>query len=341
MRVKNNVSLKNHSTMRLGGKATALAYVASRDDLKEALEFAKAESLPVIMIGEGSNITWREEGFPGLIIVNKLKGVELVGEDAESATYKIAAGEVWDDVVKKLVKKNLSGIECLSLIPGTAGATPVQNVGAYGQEIANTLVSLEAYDREAEQFITLQNKDCAFEYRTSRFKTNDKGRFFIISITLKLSKSTPKPPFYASLDEYFKTRNITKFSPKVLRQAVIAIRSDKLPDPRKVANNGSFFANPIVERTVYEKLKNTYPAIVGWEYEGKFKLSAGWLIEQAGMKGVHDKETGMATSDKNALVLINEKARSSQDLINFRNRIVFAVQEKFGITLEQEPELLP
>lgn len=318
-----------------------LVSIRNGKDLTKALDLAKNKNLPVIMIGEGSNITWREEGFPGLVIVNKLSGIKLVNEDDETATYKIAAGEVWDNAVKTMVNKKLSGIECLSAIPGTAGATPVQNVGAYGQEIADTLISLEAYDRQTESFVTLASKDCGFAYRSSRFKFKEKGRFFITSITLKLKKSAPTPPFYTALEDYFKAHNVTKFSPKVLREAVIAIRRDKLPDPRKVANNGSFFANPIVEHAVYEEIKTTHPGIVGWEYEGKFKLSAGWLIEQAGMKGVHDKETGMATSDKNALVLINEKAKSSQDLIEFRNKIITAVKEKFGLTLEQEPELLP
>lgn len=341
MKLRKNVSLKDYSTMRLGGKAAALVNVKNISDLRKALDIAKSEDLPIIMIGEGSNITWREEGFPGLVIVNRLTGIDKVGEDADTATYKVAAGEVWDDVVKFMVRKNLSGIECLSLIPGTAGATPVQNVGAYGQEIADTLISLEAYDREAETIVTMPNKDCDFAYRASRFKTKDKGRFLITSITLKLRKSTPKPPFYASLEQYFKDNNITDFSPKSLRKAVIDIRSSKLPDPQKVANNGSYFANPIVSTDVFKKIKASHPDVAAWEYDGKYKISAGWLIEKSGMKGVHDPETGMATSDKNALVLINEKAHSSQDLIKFRNKIVSAVKDKFGITLEQEPELLP
>ncbi len=340
MDIQKNIDLSDHSTMRLGGKAKNFTCVESKEDLVEALQWAEDQNAQTVIIGEGSNIFWSDDGFDGLVIMCNIGGFKLLSEDEGSASYVIGSGENWDSVVERIAEKGLSGIECLSLIPGTAGATPVQNVGAYGQEIAQTLVSLEAYDNQEKKFVTIDAKDCGFEYRTSRFKTTDKGRFFITSITLKLSKTHLNPPFYAVLESYLQENNITDYSPLSLRNAVIAIRSQKMPDWHKIANNGSFFANPIVSKEKFNALKEKFPEIVGWEYEGKYKLSAGWLLESAGLKGFHDPETGMATSDKTALVLINEHAKSTEDLLEFKQKIVDIIKEKFDITLEQEPELI-
>ena len=327
--------------MRLGGKAQHMCDVTTKHELEEAIKWAESQQLPVIVIGEGSNIVWSDNGFVGLVIVNKIMGITCVSESKGYAEYQIGAGEDWDAVVAKTTELGLSGIECLSLIPGKSGATPVQNVGAYGQEIAQTLISLEAYDKETSTFVTLKNDECDFGYRTSRFKTSNKGRFFILSIQLRLSTAELKPPFYASLQHYLDLHKITDYSPASLRRAVIAIRSDKMPDWRKIANNGSFFANPIVSKEKYNELQSLYPEIVGWPRDEGYKLSAGWLLEKAGLKGFHDKETGMATSDKTALVMINEHASSTADLITFKKKITDSIKEKFNIELEQEPELMP
>ena len=340
MDMKENVDLSEHSTMRLGGKAKNFTTIISKQDLVDALTWADEHNAQTVIIGEGSNIFWSDEGFDGLVIVCDIKGIELLSEDETSATYTIGSGENWDETVKTLSEKGLSGIECLSLIPGTAGATPVQNVGAYGQEISQTLVSVEAYDNHEKKFVTISAEDCNFGYRTSRFKTTDKGRFFITSITLRLHKSSLTPPFYAVLESYLHEHTITDYSPQSLRSAVVAIRSQKMPDWHKIANNGSFFANPIVSAEKYALLKEKFPEIVGWEYEGGYKLSAGWLLESAGLKGYHDPETGMATSEKTALALINEHAKSTEDLLDFKQKIVDIIKEKFDIVLEQEPELI-
>ncbi len=297
--------------------------------------------MPIIMIGGGSNIIWGDEGFPGLVAVNKISGFESFPEDDENLYITIGAGEEWDSVVERVVKMGYSGLEQLSLIPGTTGATPIQNVGAYGQEIANVLVSVEAYDTHGNKFVTIPASDCRFGYRTSRFKTTDKGRFLITHVTLHVTKTNPLPPFYSSLQSYLDEHQITMFTPQVIRDAVIAVRTSKLPDPDIVANNGSFFANPIITKEQLAQLRIKHPQIVYWEQENnKIKLSAAWLIETAGFKGVHDKETGMATWDKQALVLINEHAHHTADLLKFKQKIVDKVQHMFHITLEQEPELI-
>ena len=342
MNIQKDVSLANYSTMRLGGKARYLAEATSEQEIQELLDWAHQNNIPFLMIGGGSNIVWRDEGYQGLVIVNKIMGKELVEEDDSSATLRFGAGEKWDDVVSWSVDKNLSGIEFLSAIPGSTGAAPVQNIGAYGAELNDVLVEVGAYDTTEKSFGGIAAESCAFGYRTSRFKTADHGRFIITSVVLRLKKSLPQPPFYESLQKYLDEHNITTFTPQVIRGAVIAIRSDKLPDPAKVANNGSFFTNPIITQQDFDALKAKYPEIKGWPTKnGSVKVSAGWLVEQAGFKGVQDAETGMATNPKSAIVLINQHAKTTADLLKFKAKIVDKVQEMFGITLEQEPELLP
>jgi len=328
--------------MRLGGPAAYLTDVTSRQELTAALEWANVQAMPIIMIGGGSNIIWRDEGFQGLVIVNKIMGYQDFDEDGTNHYVTIGAGENWDSVVARTVASGLTGIEALSLIPGTAGATPVQNVGAYGQEIAGTLMSVEVYDTSTQQFANMPATDCAFGYRTSRFKTTDKGRFYITGLTLHLIKGNPEPPFYSGVQKYLDEHHITTVTPQVLRDAVVDIRSHKLPDPATVANNGSFFANPIVPEGVLAQISATHDDVPHWlAVEGKIKLSAAWLIEQAGFKDANDPETGMATWPAQPLVLVNVSAKSTADLLKFKQKILDAVKTKFGITLEQEPELLP
>lgn len=341
MHIKEHRDLSKHTTMRLGGKAAYLAEVSSKQDIEDAVKWAVKHKIPPLMIGGGSNIFWRDEGFNGLVLINGIKGYEERTESNVS-TITIGAGEEWDKIVAKTVASGLSGIEALSLVPGTVGGTPVQNVGAYGQEIADTLVSVEAFDLHNRRWVVIPAADCGFGYRTSRFKTVDRDRFLISHITLRLIKQNPEPPFYRALTDYFSEHGITSFTPFVVRKAVINIRSAKLPDPHKIANNGSFFANPVIDTESAKKLLKTYPNMPIWPDEtGGSKIPAAWLIEMTGFKDFHDKETGMATWAKQPLVLINEHAKSTADLLKFKTKIVDAVHAKFGITLEQEPELLP
>ncbi|QQS20024.1 UDP-N-acetylmuramate dehydrogenase [Candidatus Saccharibacteria bacterium] len=342
LRIDEHVSLAQYSTMRLGGEAAYLAEVHSRDDLKEASAWASERQLPLLMIGGGSNIVWRDEGFPGLILVNRMLGYETyVLLDSHFVT--VGAGEIWDTVVGRTVAAGLTGIEALSLIPGTAGATPVQNVGAYGQEIAQTLTSVEVFDRTTGQFTTVPTEACGFSYRHSKFQTEYRDRFFITAITLHLIAGNPFPPFYSAVEKYLGEHPVDgDVTPRVIRDAVTAIRSSKLPDPARVANNGSFFGNPVVDSRKFMELVAEYPTMPNWSNEDeKIKIPAAWLIEQVGYKDVHDSKTGMATWPTQPLVLVNEHAKSTADLLRFRDEIVSAVQTKFGITLNQEPELLP
>ena len=211
--------------MRLGGTARYVCTVTTRTEVQQAVQWAISQNVPVMMIGGGSNIIWRDEGFPGLVIVNQIMRYEDFAEDELNHYITLGAGENWDAAVKRTVEAGLTGIECLSLIPGTVGGTPVQNVGAYGQEIADTLVTVEAYDAQTGQFLNIRTSDCGFGYRTSRFKTTDKGRFFITAITVHLTVGNPEPPFYNALQNYLNEHGITEITPASVRDAVIAIRS--------------------------------------------------------------------------------------------------------------------
>lgn len=342
MFIQDNVPLQAYSTMRLGGTAAYLSEVNDRFELPRLMAWAKENTLPVLMIGDGSNVIWRDEGFPGLVLVNRIMRFEVYQQD-ETLTYlTVGSGENWDSVVARSVSMGLNGIAELSLIPGTAGATPIQNVGAYGREISDTLMTVEAFDSQTNVFVTLPASECSFGYRTSRFKTTNKGRYFITGITLMLRKENSPPPYYDAVKTYLQDKNITNPLPIDIRGAVIEIRSTKLPDPKLVANNGSFFANPLIPQADLVPLRAAFPSIKYWATgDSTVKISAAWLIEQAGFKDVHDAETGMSTWSKQPLVLVNEHANSTADLLHFKEKIVDAVQAKFGIALEQEPELLP
>lgn len=326
--------------MRLGGNASYMTDVTEAKQIKPALEWAESQNLPTIMIGDGSNIIWSDKGYNGLVLVNKIAGfdVQLQGDQ----TFLIVgAGEPWDSVVARSIMQELSGLEQLSLIPGTTGGTPIQNVGAYGRETSDVLVCVQAYDKVDKKIVVIPKIDCGFAYRTSRFKTTDKGRFFITSVTYALTKNDPLPPFYASLEKYLKERDITRPNSAQIREAVIAIRTSKLPDPKVVANCGSFFANPVVDSLKLDELQEKYPEIKSWMTDdGNVKLSAAWMLEKLGLKGYHEPNTGMAMWNNHALVMVNEKAPNTASLIAFRDAIIAAVQAKFGITLEQEPELI-
>ena len=211
----------------------------------------------------------------------------------------------------------------------------------YGKEISDTLVSLEAYDLTNNKWINIPKSDCEFGYRTSRFKSKDKNKFLISSITLHVTNQAPLPPFYPALVTYFEQKSIKEFTPQNIRNAVVEIRKSKLPDISKIANNGSFFTNPVVTKDKFNDVREKYPEVTFWdEPNGNVKLSAAYLIEQVGFKNYHDEETGMATWQNQPLIFVNEHARSTDDLLKFKKKVVDKVSSVFGITLEQEPEII-
>ena len=336
MDIHTNIPLKNLTTMKLGGPAHFFAEVHSVEELNDLYKDAQSKGTPVFVLGGGSNVIGRDEGFPGLVLRMKIPGFEVIADDHNTTTIKVGGGENWDDIVKRTVDMRLSGIEAMSAIPGTCGAAPVQNIGAYGQEVADTLVSLEAYDSHTQTIVTLQNKDCEFAYRHSIFRGSQQGRYVITSITLKLSKTLPAPPFYDSLQSYFDQHAVSVFTQQTVRDTVIEIRSDKLPDPKITPNTGSFFKNAIIEPWQLDELKVKFPDVKTYAMrDGRVKVPTGWLIDTAGLKGM--KLHGMRVNEKNALLLINDSATSYADLAAAREEIIGKVRDMFRIQIEQEP----
>ena len=288
------------------------------------------------MLGGGSNVITHDEVFEGIVLLNKIKGFEIIAETDETTDVKIGAGEVWDEVVEKAIGLGLQGIEAMSGIPGTAGAAPVQNVGAYGQEIADTLISLEAYDSKTDTIVTISADECDFSYRNSIFRDKEKGRYCILNITLRLNKAEPKPPYYASLQKYIDENDIREVNLSVIRVAVLNIRSEKLPDPAELPSAGSFFKNALVEKWKLEELQKEYSDIPNYAMsDGRYKIPTGWLIDKAGLRGY--RSHGIRVYEKNALVLVNDSATGYDDLAAIREEIVQIVFDKFGIKIEQEP----
>ena len=336
MDVMTNISLKQYTTMKLGGEARYMATADSPGDVVSLYRNARKENLPIFVLGGGSNVITHDEVFEGIVLLNKIKGFEIISETDETTDVKIGAGEVWDEVVEKAIGLGLQGIEAMSGIPGTAGAAPVQNVGAYGQEIADTLISLEAYDSKTDTIVTISADECDFSYRNSIFRDKEKGRYCILNITLRLNKAEPKPPYYASLQKYIDENDIREVNLSVIRVAVLNIRSEKLPDPAELPSAGSFFKNALVEKWKLEELQKEYSDIPNYAMsDGRYKIPTGWLIDKAGLRGY--RSHGMRVYEKNALVLVNDSASGYNDLAAIREEIVQIVFDKFGIKIEQEP----
>lgn len=348
---RENVSIADLTTMRIGGKARYVLEAKQPIDVKKIIDFADRFGLPYWVMGGGANTIGKDDGLNGIIILNQIKGifahenemllpVEKFDQDPRSENsneLKITAmaGEVWDDIVEFACEMGYSGIEAMSKIPGTAGAAPVQNIGAYGQDVAAVIEKAEVYDTQKKEFTSLSQPEMEMSYRHTRFNFGkDKDRFVVISITLRLQRQEMQPPFYNSLQRYIDEHHETDFSPRNIRKMVSKIRGDKLPDPEIIASSGSFFKNVYLDKEQADVAEAK--GIPVWRSEnGSGKINSGWLIEQCGFKG---KELyGFRVSEKAALVLINESAKSYTDLERARSEIIEAVYKKFGFKIEQEP----
>jgi UDP-N-acetylmuramate dehydrogenase len=332
--MQRKIAISKLTTMGLGGPADYVCYITKRDQVVAAYDFAKQAGLPTYALGRGSNVIGRDEGFAGVVLVNQLKGLDVLRESNNELVLRAAAGELLDDVVEFTTSQGYSGMEALAAIPGTIGAAPVQNVGAYGQEIAQVLLSVEVYDPVEAEFKTFSAEHCQLGYRKSIFNTGpEAGRYFIVSVELRLTKTSLKPPFYESLQKYIDAHHVVDLSPASIRQMVNSIRVGKLPNPKAVKSSGSFFKNVAVSDAVAKELLSKGVRV--YQRDGRSIVPSAWLIEQVGLKG---KELhGMRVSPDAALVLINESAKSYADLAAARQKIVQAVQDKFGLTPEQEP----
>lgn len=335
-----NKKFKDLTTFRVGGGIKYYVEISSKNDIPKVVAYAKENKLPIFIVGGGSDILVSDKLFQGIVV--KFIGKKIILKN-ENGTWLITseAGAIWDDLVKFAVSKNLGGIECLSGIPGSVGAAPIQNIGAYGQELKETFVDLEAYDIEKEKFVTFDKEMCGFGYRESVFKLFENWQKYIITeITLSLIKDAPPLVLYDSLKNYLLENNIKKTTLQSVRDAVLAVRKSKFEDPKVVGNAGSFFKNPVIEKEHAKYLMENFPGIICRETaDGKYKCFAGWLIENAGWKGKTYKNA--AVSPRHALVIINPSNKAtSKDILELAEKITEDVYKKFKITLTPEVQLI-
>ncbi len=338
MAILEYVSLKPHNTFGVDACARYFCRVATKEYLLNIIE----EELPYydkhLIIGGGSNILFCSD-YDGLVILNEISGIEVVQEDQQSVWVKALSGTCWHDLVLYCVERNWGGIENLSLIPGTAGAAPMQNIGAYGVELKDTFVSLEAIDMNTGEERVFHHAECRFGYRQSVFKKELKGRYFIYSITLKLSRHPIVNTSYGDIRKTLEERKITQPTIRDVSDAVISIRKSKLPDPAATGNAGSFFKNPEVAADKAESLHMDYPDMPAYaQPDGNIKIPAAWLIEQCGWKGKQIGYTG--NHAKQALVIVNYGNASGNEIWQHALHVQQSVKEKFGIWLEPEVNVI-
>lgn len=333
MQVQKNISLQAYNTFGIAVNAQQFVEINALSDL-EYLPALVKENENILILGGGSNLLFTQD-YNGLVIKNNLKGISQIKEDADTILIKAMAGETWHNLVMYCVENNFGGIENLSLIPGCVGASPIQNIGAYGVELKDVFVELEAMELQTGNIITVDKITCNFGYRNSIFKQEWKGKYIIISVTLQLQKNPKLNTSYGAIQHTLSKNNITNPSIKDISDAVIAIRQSKLPDPKVIGNAGSFFKNPEVEKSVYDNLLKQFPDMPGYLISDTIiKIPAGWLIEQCGFKGKLIGNTG-AHKDQ-ALVLVNYGGATGKEIINLAMQIQKTVFEKFGVTIEPE-----
>lgn len=317
--------------------ASAFAAVTSLLDLKNILAESTEENF--MFLGGGSNVLFCKD-YEGLIVKNEIKGIELIQETSTDVILKAYSGEVWHDLVVYCVAKNWGGIENLSLIPGTVGAAPMQNIGAYGVELEQVFVSLEALNLETFELETFNHAACEFAYRESVFKRKLKGRYFIYSVTIQLSKFPKINAEYGDIKQVLTDKGISleQASIKDVSEAVIAIRQSKLPNPQELGNSGSFFKNPSISVEHYLKLKEQFPDIKAFEQKDSYKIPAAWLIEQCGWKGKRVGNTG--SHARQALVIVNYGDAKGEEVYAHAQNVIQSVNDKFGILLEPEVNIV-
>ncbi len=338
MTILEYLSLQPFNTFGINACAHYFCKVQSKEDILHIIQEELHFYSKFLIIGGGSNILLCDD-YDGLVIKNKITGIEVIREDEEFVWIKSYSGTVWHELVQYCVQHNYGGIENLSLIPGTVGAAPMQNIGAYGAEIKDTFEELEAIDLQTGTSRIFTKEECGFGYRESVFKREEKGKFFIYSVTFKLSKNPVINIQYGDIQRILQEKAISHPTIKDVSEAVIAIRQSKLPDPKELGNAGSFFKNPEVEKSVAENIQLEFPAMPKYELpSGKVKIPAAWLIEQAGWKGKQVGHTG--NHAKQALVIVNYGNATGDEIWQHAMNVQKSVQEKFGVLLEPEVNVI-
>jgi len=340
--VQRDVSLQGRNTLRLPGRAAWYLTITHQDQIPSALEWAEAEGIPVLVIGGGSNLVLASD-FPGLVLAMEIREClwRTVPTDKRhgrhDAILSLGAGENWHWVVRHACEAGYRGLENLALIPGTVGAAPVQNIGAYGAELADVLLDVTAWDRQQEAFRTLSCEECRFAYRDSLFK-QERDRFIITRVRLHLSRETPFRLSYGELARRYQNPNDPSLTPLAVADTVTAVRQSKLPDPAELPNAGSFFKNPVISQAQYQQLKAAEPDLIAYPDADGYKLAAGWLIDQCGWKGYREAHVGVHA--RQALVLVNHAGGSGPEVMDLAGRIQADVLARFGVRLEVEPRIV-
>lgn len=336
--VQSTVPAAAHSTMRAGGFLEKFVTVSHVEDIPEACALAARTNLPLLILGGGSNIVFGDNLLPYFVVRMNIQGITIEHEDKDTVTIQCGAGVVWDTLVAWCTQRSYSGLELLSLIPGTTGAAPVQNIGAYGTEFATIATRINFFDTETKQFSSFTKDECMFDYRTSIFK-REPNRRVVTSVILTLSKKNPPIPTHPEISKELEAQannsqgDVTQ-NCAAIREAVIAVRTQKLPDPNIIPNCGSFFMNPIVDSSTAERITQEFSNVPTYPAKNGIKLSAGWLIERAGYKGFIRGATG--THDKHALVVVNRGGATGSDIKAVANEIAEAVFNRFGVRLVPE-----
>ena len=331
---KENISLENMNSFRVVHKTKRLLIINNPIDLTKFLNTNNIDRNEIQILGEGSNTLFTKD-YEGIILHSQIKGIEIKKEDNDSVILRVGSGENWDEFVDYCVKSNYFGIENLSLIPGSVGAAPIQNIGAYGVEIKDYVVSVKGIDLYSNELVEYSNEECEFQYRDSLFKNRLKNRLFITSVEFKLYKNSKFNLSYKDLEVLDKS----KLTISKLREEIIKIRSSKLPDPRSKGNAGSFFKNPEIDELKLNELISNNVDFKYFKIPGNmYKLPAAWLIEKAGWKGYNDGLVGVY--EKHALVLINHSSKSGKDIKKLSKSIKEDVFKKFGIMLNEEVNIV-
>ncbi len=333
MNIRQHISLKPYNTFGIDVKARYFDEFSNADELNELIGVDPNR----LVLGGGSNILLTKD-FDGIVLKNNIRGIEVVNETSDHVFVKVGAGENWNEFVRYCLRNNFAGVENLSLIPGNVGASPMQNIGAYGVEIKDVFDSLQAWHIGDKTIVTFTNADCRFGYRESVFKNKYKGQFIILHVTYKLNKTPVYHTSYGAIEQELERLN-KGINIQTIGQAVVNIRTSKLPDPKVIGNAGSFFKNPVILASEYEQLKKTYPTIPGYLHsEQETKLAAGWLIEQCGWKGFRRGDAGCHAQQ--ALVLVNYGHANGNDIYTLSEEIRQSVYEKFKISLEREVNIV-
>ena len=337
MQIKTHFSLKDLNTFGIDLRAKEFVVVKAHQDLFDLILKRDLTKEKFLMLGGGSNVLFTKD-FEGLLLKNEISGIEVINEDAQQVWIKVGAGVVWHEFVLQCIERGWGGLENLSLIPGTVGASPIQNIGAYGVEVKDLIVEVEGVDLVQKNTRTIKSQECEFAYRSSVFKTSLKNTFLITAVVFRLDKQPKLHVEYGAIKDQLSKMKIGHPTIKDVSNAVISIRRSKLPDPNIIGNAGSFFKNPVVSARKLNELKAIFPGIVSFPFGIEIKLAAGWLIDQAGWKGYREGNVGC--HENQALVLVNHGNASGAEVLQLAQKIQQSVFIKYGVRLEMEVNVI-